>query len=189
MRACGLKRAAAAVIAALSLVGAGCGGAGDDSGGGGNPPPATPTAALRIEPNYVDVSPGDTFAVDVVVNGSAAFVAWDLGVQIDAVDAAVQPATGVFVPVSVAHHPDFDDDGALFGQSDWDLASGRLSGIVDLRHGGAGVSGDVRVATIWLSAATEGYATLTVVGDVVDQNGALFEITSSQVTFATSLAP
>ncbi len=185
MRARELKRAAAAGIAALSLAGAGCGGGGDD-GGGGSPPP---TASLGLEPGNLEVSPGDTFAVDIVVDASAPFVAWDLGVQIDAWDTALQPASGVLVPVSVAQHPDFDDDGALFGQSEWDLPSGRLSRIVDLRHGGPGVSGAVRVATVWLSAATEGYATLTVVGELVDENGALFEITSSQAIVATSLAP
>ena len=187
MRAHELKRAAAAVIAALSLAGAGCGGGGGD--GGGSPPTTRPTASLGLEHGNLEVNPGDTFAVDIVVDASAPFVAWDLGVQIDAWDTTLQPTSGVLVPVSVAQHPDFDDDGALFGQSEWDLPSGRLSRIVDLRHGGPGVSGAVRVATVWLSAATEGFATLTVVGEIVDENGALFEITSSQAVVATSLTP
>ncbi len=187
MRARELKRAASVLIAALALAGAGCGGAG--GGGDEAPPPPTATAALRIEPQNVEVSPGDTFAVDLVVEASTAFVAWDLGVQIDGVDVSFQPAPGIVLPVSVAQHPDFDDDGALFGQSEWDLPSGRLSGIVDLRHGGSGVSGDVRVATVWLSVTAEGYAVLTVVGDVVDESGTSFEISSSRAATATSLAP
>jgi hypothetical protein len=78
-------------------------------------------------------------------------------------------------------HPEFDDDGVLFGDTQFSAKS--LSNIVDLRHGDGAPSGAVRVARVTFVSDRPDPVEIRVLGDIAAPDGTLFSVVISE--FAT----
>lgn len=150
----------AALAAVLPLqLGGSCGGDVVD--------PSHPPALLHVEPAQVFYFSGGYFLrVDLSVTTTEPFQAWDLTLEWN---------TDVLEELGSLTHPDFDDDGSFFGGEQVDQGAGRAN-LVDLRHGGTGVSGTVYVASTWFVALSGGAADVRVDGEVASINGLPFEI-------------
>lgn len=94
---------------------------------------------LALIPEAGTVGFSSPFEVAVIVSSPTPVQAFELGLQWD---------PQMLVAVNAAPHPGFDDDGALFVSPRFDLDAGTLERVVDLRHGGPGVSGRFRIATL-----------------------------------------
>lgn len=154
----------AGLIGALSLVGFGCG----------------PAASVPVAGVYADVSnefffgDGSYFVrVDVVVSANQPFQAYDLEIQWNPSVVYLVEEGKVGLPQP---HPEFDDDGALFAPVVLNQQAGSARGIVDLRHGGNGLAGDVRVARAWFHAPAGGQASIQVSGTVSTPTGEPFVV-------------
>jgi len=103
---------------------------------------------VRFDPIELSAPAGTLVTLDVVLQtqGSAAVQAWELDL------AAALP---VAAPIGALPHPEFDDDGKLFSTLKVDLATARLSDVVDVRHGPAR-TGIFRIATIQVLTGTPG---------------------------------
>jgi hypothetical protein len=143
--------------------GGSCGGSGSRSGKNSGS-----TAALRVEPvQVVYFSGGYYLKVDVFVGANDPMQAWDLTVGWNTVN---------LEHLGTAPAPEFDDDGAFF-QSVLDPEAGTLT-LVDVRHTGE-ISGDLRVAEMWLVAWYGGSANVTIQGAVADGAGNPFTIVAN----------
>jgi hypothetical protein len=109
--------------------------------------PRPPSTAAYFEPATLSVPVDSIFTVDVVVNTLGAVQAWEFSLQTD--------IEGV-LPMNVVPHSDFDDDGRFLVPPSIDLSEGRVNGVVDLKHGGSGVTGTFRIATVTLWAHQPG---------------------------------
>lgn len=139
-----------------------CGG--ESSSGSRSAKSSGPTAALRVEPAQVVYFAGGYYLkVDVYVDADAPMQAWDTTLSWN----------GGLEHLATAPAPEFDDDGAFF-QSSLDPGSQTLA-LVDLRHS-SGISGDTRVAEMWLVAWNGGTANVTIQGAVADGAGTPFTI-------------
>jgi hypothetical protein len=140
----------------------------------GPPEGSRPPASLRVVADQ-GVFPhlgGFAAFVDVIVTTDRPFQAVNLKVSWDS-DA-----------VSWAEafpHPEFDDDGKLFGARK--LGAHSLSNIVDLRHGGGAPSGSVRVARVTFVSDAPDPVEIRVLGEIAAPDGTLFSIVLSE--FAT----
>jgi hypothetical protein len=153
------------LVAPLAL-GAKCGGSGD--GGSRDAKNSGPTAALRVEPAQVVYFAGGYYLkVDVYVSANDPMQAWDVTLTWNTVN---------LEHLGAAPAVEFDDDGVFF-QSSLDPEAGTLT-LVDLRHTGE-VSGDLRVAEIWLVARNGGVANVTIQGAVADGAGTPFDIVAN----------
>ncbi len=135
------------------------------------PDASGPPATLRIVEGEGVFRWHDGFvaSVDVVVVTDQPFQAWNLKVSWDS-DA---------VSWALAYpHPEFDDDGGLFG--DTRLNADSLSNIVDLRHGGGAPSGTVRVATVVFLSDTAEPVELRALGEVAAPDGTPFSVVVSE---------
>ena len=113
-----------------------------------------PSSSVVLLTESSTIGTGQVFTIEIAVSTTAAVQAYDLSVSWD--PAYVQPT-------SVTPHADFDDDGLFFVPAAWGASS--IEGIVDLRHGGTGRSGDFRVATIeFVSLSLPGNTTVQVSG-------------------------
>jgi hypothetical protein len=153
----------AALVVLLSLqLGSSC------SGGGFNDPQA-PLAGVHVDPVQVFYFSGGYFLqVDVLVS---------TGVPLQAFDLTLEWNTDVLEQVSIAPGA-FDDDGQFFGSVDVDPVSGRAR-FADLRHGGTGTTGEMRVASVWLLAASGGTANVSVDGTLASDSGIAFKFFSN----------
>jgi hypothetical protein len=144
---------------------------GDDSG-----PPAT----LRIGDQYVHPYLGGFVAVvDLVVTADQPFQAWNLKVTWD---------SGTVSWADAFSHPDFDDDGDLFGETQ--LEAKALSNIVDLRHGSGAPSGTVNVAKFLVVSDTADPVKIRALGKVAAPDGTPFRVVISEfATIAPDPAP
>jgi hypothetical protein len=152
------------IVAPLALGGS-CGGSG---GGSRDAKNSGPTAALRVEPAQVVYFAGGYYLkVDVYVSTNDPVQAWDitLGWNTANLDHLATDPT-----------PEFDDDGVFF-QSVLDADAGTLT-LVDLRHTSE-ISGDLRIAQMWLVAGNGGTANVTVQGAVTDGAGTPFDIVAN----------
>lgn len=124
-------------------------------------------ASAWLYPPVVTASVGQVVELEVLVNAP------DRTIQAFDFEARVTPP--ILVPYSAEPHAEFDDDGALFGTPEVDFANGRMTGLVDLRHG-EGLTGNVRVLRLRFYALATGTATVTLEGDgVADAAGALLD--------------
>lgn len=161
-RSTALQRALLIALA-FAMLAPNCGG-----GGGG------PTHRIRLDAPDT-VTWWTQFTVDVVVT-SPGVQAWELEVEWQ---------QGIVAAIDVQPHPEFDDDGALFLTPVYDHPNGRLSQVVDLRHGAA-ASGTFRVATIrFLALGQTGFTSIDVsAGGLAGPGG---EELSAQITSARVL--
>lgn len=106
----------------------------------GAPCGAGPNHSLSFEAPAT-VPTGTVFSVDVVVNAANPIHAFDFDVKWESA-----PLAWAFL---VEPHVEFDDDSALFLTPAISTNQGTVKGVVDLRHGGPGLSGTFRVARIW----------------------------------------
>lgn len=135
--------------------------------GGDYVDPEHPPALLHVEPAQVFYFSGGYFLrVDVSVTTTEPFHAWDLTLKWN---------TEVLQELGSLPHSGFDDDGSFFGDEQVDQSAGRVN-LVDLRHGGEGVSGEVYVASTWFQALRGGAADVTVDGEVASGDGRSFTI-------------
>jgi hypothetical protein len=77
------------------------------------------------------------------------------GVPVQAFEVALRWDPEMLQATSVAPHPDFDDDGALFTTPRIDLAAGTVDRIADLRHGEPGAEGIFKIATVYFTTLSE----------------------------------
>jgi len=108
---------------------------------------------VALVPDVNTVGTFSLFTVDVAVTSPKPVQAFELGLQWD---------PEMVLPVDVAPHPDFDDDGAFFTSPHFDLMAGTLDRVVDLRHGGPGAEGNFRIATLQFLAL--GHPGSTIIG-------------------------
>jgi hypothetical protein len=113
--------------------------------------------------------------VDLVVTTDQPFQAWNLAVSWD---------SDTISWAEAFPHPEFDDDGGLFGDTQFGADS--LSNIVDLRHGSGAPSGTVRVARVTFISDTPEPVEIRVLGEIVAPDGTPFSVVVSE--FAT-IAP
>lgn len=135
--------------------------------------PVPPLAGVRAEAIRA-IRVGESYAVKIkiVVTADLPFQAYDI-------DLRWNPDVVQVVADTLTPHGEFDDDGALFAPVDLNEQEGWLRGIVDLRHGGPGISGEVIVATVWFYAAEGGQAVVRAEGDIVGGDGAPFVVSSA----------
>jgi len=128
-------------------------------GGGGQP-----KTWVTLLPDASTVGTYSPLLVEIHVSSPTPIQAFELGLRWDP---AMLSAFAVFP------HPEFDDDGAFFTSPDWNCQAGRLDRVVDLRHGGAGVQGDFKVATLWfMTRDNTGNTTITPTsGGLADGSG------------------
>lgn len=133
------RRLALAALLAAGPLGGTCGGGTGES------------VELGFAPSFAETSVGAPVQVDVEARlGPHELQAFELAVAPD--------ASGVLVVSGAQPHADFDDDGALFLAP---TASGEgLFGIVDLRHGAAPATGDVRLVRLEITPSAAGEVTL-----------------------------
>ncbi len=137
--------------------------------------PATGVVGVFAEVDkYFPLSNGEYFIrVEVVVRATEPFQAFDLALQWNPEVIKLLDEGSLALP---RPHPDFDDDGSLFASAALDQAAGTATGIIDLRHGGAGVSGEVGVLHVWFYAANGGEAVISVNGVVAAPDGSPFRV-------------
>jgi hypothetical protein len=110
-------------------------------------------------PDANQVEPWSLVTVEVWVTSPVPVQAFDLALQWD---------PEMIQAFMADPHPDFDDDGVLFTSPQFDLTAGTLERVVDLRHGGEGVQGSFRIATLYFyTMANPGTATIQVTGSGV----------------------
>lgn len=137
--------------------------------------PGPPSARVSIEPHGATAVVGSRLPFDVVVETRDALQAIELEVRTD---------WNVAVPVDVAPHPDFDDDGRLLGEASYDLAAQSVT-LRDLRHGRAAASGPLRVATVWISCQRAGRTRISVEARLSGAGGEPFSIARSAPAILT----
>jgi hypothetical protein len=141
-----LRRALRASPGSIVLLFAAIASVGPDCVGGGSP------VSLAPSPVVLQVPVGAVQTFDLLMQSTVPIQAFELEVDVDPPNLLV---LGLVEP-----HPGFDDDGKLFVPPVLDVFAGRVSRIVDFRHGAALAPGTAGIVRLSVYAVSPGDVTV-----------------------------